>query len=112
MSKLEILNTLNRRHNNMIVYRGEEALAILREIKGKFSDENIYKWRNVCCVGPDISDNNGLGECISCPIGQRPPPKKEDQRLQYGWCHDWYEASWKLRLRRRLENIRSVLGIE
>ena len=81
-----------------------KALQILREIKGKFTDENILKWRNICCVNPDISNNNESGICRDCPIAV--PPKDE----KHGWCHDWWEASIKLSLRHRLEKIEQYIG--
>ncbi len=81
----------------MTVTRGVDAIQILTEIKGRMSDENIIKWRNVCCVNPNIG-------CRACPIGV--PPKDE----AHGWCHSWFEASLKLRLRKRLENIKKYVG--
>ncbi len=97
--------------NDSPVTRGEEALQILSEIKGKFTDENIRKWRDVCCVDPDIGDNNGSGVC-RCPIAKRPrPPITKDDPV-HGWCHDWCEASLKLRLRTRLKNIRKYVGVQ
>jgi len=84
------------KYRNMKVYRGDTAINILTEIKGKFTDENILKWRNVCCVNPSIG-------CKNCPVGS--PPQKEG----WGWCHTWYEASVKLRLRRRLESIKKYV---
>ncbi len=91
---------IHAKYRNMKVYRGDAAIKILTEIKGKLTDENILKWRNVCCVGPDISDNNGSGICRTCPIAS--PPQEEG----HGWCHSWYEASIKLRLRMRLKKIK------
>ena len=85
--------------NHSLVIRGEEALQVLSEIKGKFTDENIRKWRDVCCVNPDISDKNGSWICKTCPI-MNPPEEEGD-----GGCHDWYEASIKLRLRTRLKKL-------
>jgi len=87
------------------VIRGAEALQVLSEIKGKFTDENIRKWRDVCCVNPDISNNNGSGICRTCPIAK--PPEEEG----WGWCHDWFEASMKLRLRTRLERLRKLAKV-
>lgn len=79
------------------VVRGDIAIQTLIEIKGITSDENIMKWRNICCVNPNII-------CKVCPIGI--PPEDKD----HGWCHEWFEASQKLRLRRRLENIKKYVG--
>lgn len=93
------------------VTRGEVALQILSEIKGKFTEENIIKWRNVCCVNPDISNNNGSGICRTCPIAKRPRPPKTREDAVHGWCHEWFVASQKLRLKMRLENIRKYLGL-
>lgn len=90
------------------VIRGEEAMQVLSEIKGKFTDENIRKWRDVCCVNPDISNNNGSGICRTCPIAKRPRPPQTKEDKEHGWCHDWFEASLKLRLRTRLEKLRKL----
>jgi len=86
------------------VIRGDEALETLTEIAGKHTDDNVLKWRSICCVNPDIGGNNGSGECPECPIGK--PPTDED----YSWCHEWFTASQKLRLKTRLENIERYVG--
>ncbi len=86
------------------VIRGDEALEALNRIKGRFTDENIVLWRNVCCVVPDIGGNHGTGMCRDCPIGV--PPSEEE----HGWCHDWYVASVKLRSRKRIERIEKYVG--
>lgn len=84
------------RHYDSVI-RGAKAIQVLTEIKGKMSEENIIKWRNICCVNPHVG-------CRNCPIGV--PPKEGEN----GWCHDWWEASIKLRLKKRLENIRKYFG--
>jgi len=89
----------------MSVIRGEEALRTLSEIKGKMTKKNIRRWRDICCVNPDISNNNGSGICRTCPIAKQP----EDEK--YGWCHDWYEASIKLRLKTRLEKLQKLANL-
>ena len=79
------------------VIRGTEAVQILTDIKGRISDENVRRWRNVCCVNPNVG-------CRNCPIGI--PPKDED----HGWCHEWFVASMRLSLKTRLDRINKYVG--
>lgn len=90
--------------------RGKEALEIFGRIDGKFTDENVRLWRNICCVNPDIGGNNGSGECKACSIGVRPPPKGEDELRQQGWCHAWYKKSQELQIKERKARIEKATG--
>lgn len=92
------------------VIRGDEA----RELLARFASEaiteaNVRLWRDICCVNPDlgcapvyIRDDNGdvvrAYGCPECPLGKMR-------------CHEFYEASWKLRLKDRLKRVKDVVDV-
>jgi len=64
----------------MKTVRGDDALKLLEEISQIVTDENCLQWRRVCCVNPSIA-------CDECPVGKK-------------MCHQFYEHSTRMRLRR------------